>query len=321
MTKRKSYIDRLKGIAIILVVMGHVITFSMNHPIDDKLIKIISSFHMPLFMFLSGFVLSSPPNYKKLAKRFKQLIIPFLTIGLSYTLYMQHSIEDFFTNDAKLGYWYLFVLFIFNLFLLLFKLNTFNNNNLKILCDIIIAIVIYTVLWGLSKLDSKANNLLSIYFFIKVWPFFIVGHLINKYHNLFNQLKQENNIYTISFIGTILYFCMVSRNFNSILFSLTCPFFVITTLFYIFVRRQKSYLCVERALEDIGKNTLEIYTLHYFLIANIRLDFLNQYFTNNTIIEFITITIIAIIIIAIIYLITYLIKQSKLLHSFLFGRF
>lgn len=54
-TKRIDYIDRLKGLAIALVVMGHVYLFSYNHS-SSTIPNVIGSFHMALFMFLSGFV-------------------------------------------------------------------------------------------------------------------------------------------------------------------------------------------------------------------------------------------------------------------------
>lgn len=54
-TKRIDYIDRLKGLAIALVVMGHVYLFSYNHS-SSVIPNVIGSFHMALFMFLSGFV-------------------------------------------------------------------------------------------------------------------------------------------------------------------------------------------------------------------------------------------------------------------------
>ncbi|ROT03695.1 hypothetical protein ED388_12660 [Muribaculaceae bacterium Isolate-007 (NCI)] len=48
-----GYIDCLKGFAIFLVVLGHVV---QNYNLMDSWIfRIIYSFHMPLFMFMSGY--------------------------------------------------------------------------------------------------------------------------------------------------------------------------------------------------------------------------------------------------------------------------
>ena len=48
MGKRLAHIDLLKGIGIILVLLGHL-------PINGIMHMLIYSFHMPLFFFCSGF--------------------------------------------------------------------------------------------------------------------------------------------------------------------------------------------------------------------------------------------------------------------------
>lgn len=63
------YIDRLKGFAMLLVVIGHVVAFSMGQK-GNPISLIISSFHMPLFMSLSGLVISTPPIIRKLCFAF-----------------------------------------------------------------------------------------------------------------------------------------------------------------------------------------------------------------------------------------------------------
>lgn len=63
------YLDVLKGIAILLMVMGHVIIWTLDKSFIHQLVlslsgnelylslvyKIIYSFHMPLLFFVSGF--------------------------------------------------------------------------------------------------------------------------------------------------------------------------------------------------------------------------------------------------------------------------
>lgn len=60
MRQRINYIDRMKGMAIFLVVMGHVYFFAFEQS-GSVWFDVISSFHMPLFMFLSGLVVCPPP--------------------------------------------------------------------------------------------------------------------------------------------------------------------------------------------------------------------------------------------------------------------
>lgn len=60
MNNRIQYIDRLKGMAILLVVIGHLMAFCTGGE-RNPIYEVICSFHMPLFMFLSGLVMSHTP--------------------------------------------------------------------------------------------------------------------------------------------------------------------------------------------------------------------------------------------------------------------
>ena len=58
MQQRIIYIDRLKGLAILLVVMGHVYVIALDLT-DEVVYRVIGSFRMSLFMYLSGLVACS----------------------------------------------------------------------------------------------------------------------------------------------------------------------------------------------------------------------------------------------------------------------
>ena len=78
---RNKTIDIIKGIAIFLVVLGHVIQFRfLPESFDENyLFRMIYSFHMPLFMFLSGYLVWKESLITvNLQKKFRRLIIPFL---------------------------------------------------------------------------------------------------------------------------------------------------------------------------------------------------------------------------------------------------
>ena len=75
LAKRVEYIDIAKGIGIILVVMGHN-DFALISPFAHKLIY---SFHMPMFFFMSGmFFKPDLPFWIFVQHRFKKLLTPFL---------------------------------------------------------------------------------------------------------------------------------------------------------------------------------------------------------------------------------------------------
>lgn len=135
-----AWIDVLKGITIILVVIGH----NANETVTD----FIYCFHMPLFFLLSGFLFSPKPMRKYLTRSFTRLIIPYmmflLTIAAPQILsaIMHYNIYGYAIGGGKhfiisvlyggrlltgaYGvFWFISVLwFATNLFNLILRLNT-----------------------------------------------------------------------------------------------------------------------------------------------------------------------------------------------------
>lgn len=82
---RECWIDVAKGIGIILVVLGHVTR-------NENLIRIIYSFHMPLFFFLGGWIINrncgkNIINKQYIKKKFANLILPFFEYRIILILY------------------------------------------------------------------------------------------------------------------------------------------------------------------------------------------------------------------------------------------
>lgn len=106
---RLQWIDALKGMGIILVVLAH-------HSLPIALDTYIFSFHMPLFFFISGFLFDfgkyagSSSNFVK--SRFRSLIIPYFCFALLTCLFyflldtgFQPEVTniEFFENSALYG--------------------------------------------------------------------------------------------------------------------------------------------------------------------------------------------------------------------------
>src|SRR4051812_26667175 len=85
-------IDRAKGLAIALVVLGHIVQFETPAGNDwyEHLKYCIYEFHMAFFMYLSGFVMFhsgaawiAPAQYRNfLWRRAIRCIVPFLLFGV-----------------------------------------------------------------------------------------------------------------------------------------------------------------------------------------------------------------------------------------------
>ena len=122
--KRDNNIDAIKGVAILLVIIGHILQYILYSDSFDQNIffRIIYSFHMPLFMFVSGYVIPLSHNIQDLnwlKKRAHKLLIPFLFwIPAKYILKGGWKSDSFFHSflhtlkSPDSGLWFLWVLFI-----------------------------------------------------------------------------------------------------------------------------------------------------------------------------------------------------------------
>lgn len=99
MSKRISYIDIAKGIAMILIVFGHVIVHTPN---AYFIYKYIYSFHVVLFFFLSGFTYSNKRGIKEfIVIKFKKLMIPFFVFSTAF-LVPYFILGNFITLDVSI---------------------------------------------------------------------------------------------------------------------------------------------------------------------------------------------------------------------------
>ena len=119
MEKERKQINVIKGALIILVVIGHFGQSLANALpsniafIEQGLMLFIYSFHMPLFMFVSGYL--STNDEKRRKKAFEDLFIPFLLfqifVGICYAV-LSKSNEVFYNIFVpQMGAWYLMALF------------------------------------------------------------------------------------------------------------------------------------------------------------------------------------------------------------------
>lgn len=105
MAKRNLFIDILKAVLIILVVIGHCIQFGSGKGylnstsfFNNKLFIFIYSFHMPAFMIISGYLfgLSKKTNAINVIKnKINHLLIPIFTWAILTTIIFAIKEETF----------------------------------------------------------------------------------------------------------------------------------------------------------------------------------------------------------------------------------
>ena len=323
MKQRIEYIDQLKGVAIIWVVMGHIAEKSMNittTPFND----FYHSFHMPLFMFLSGifafksfYVWNGEEITNFIFKKALRILLPFLVIGGAYSLLYCNNLMDVYLGISS-GYWFLPALFYCMLYGLIVywiinKINRLKNP----LWSLVIHLISYTALtiiyykWNLEHIPY-------LLYAIKMYPYFLLGTFFTKYTTFKNKVTHSNYLFTLAIIGYICAF--VYKDHISIKLNYT-GIFAIIILINLFVNYNQH---IPAKLSFIGKYSLEIYVFHWFFLPSLE-SLGNWISTQNTgagqnFIILLSITsIIAVPIIFICILLSKIIQNSNILNAVCFG--
>lgn len=93
--ERLSWLDVLKGIGIILVVIGHIYSNCM-------IFNWVYSFHMPLFFLAAGWVYKEKHILADVKRRIQTIVVPYFSFGLLVLIYWQ-LIERRF-RDSDMGF-------------------------------------------------------------------------------------------------------------------------------------------------------------------------------------------------------------------------
>lgn len=158
---RIPYWDNLKGILIILVVLGHYLWEYREYQWIREAMYAIYIFHMPAFIFISGYFSRSKQSTsgEALAKLFVWFILLNFSM-MGYALYIQH--RPFSLLSLYYSSWYLLALFLYRLTLPLFR-------KIPFIVPISLLVSLCTgFLWVIDEV-WELEKIISLY------PFFIVG--------------------------------------------------------------------------------------------------------------------------------------------------
>ena len=176
--QRLHYLDALKGILIILVILGHSIQNQIIDYQHDALFRVIYSFHMPLFFLISGF-LTYKGRYDTLIvrKRFVQCIVPFVSWAVLLPIFelgefdIERTMKILTYPDN--GLWFLYNLFFY---CLIFNLSE-RWASIKFRQEYGLLLMV-AILYVLMALLHTKFNLTQICWYL---PFFAMGYYIHKY--------------------------------------------------------------------------------------------------------------------------------------------
>lgn len=267
--KRNYLFDNLKVLLIFLVVFGHFSERYINSDISFKNIYIyIYMFHMPLFVFASGYFSKNVDKCRE--KAIQDLLVPFIVLNALYyaCLYFVGGITDINIFIPGWTLWYLISLFFWRFFLK--DIVRLERTSLILCISVLSALLI-----GIVEKNTTFLSLSRTFGFL---PFFLIGYYADD--NLINKIKKIPSLFSIVglvLIGSIT--CIIIKHFSlrhTILYlSTSYKSFGLTItqgimfriIFYIF----SMLMCIfiinlmpnsEHKISKIGRKTMIIYVGH-----------------------------------------------------------
>jgi fucose 4-O-acetylase-like acetyltransferase len=327
--KRLESIDRMKGIAILLVIVGHLIQFNgIDGGTKSKLFNIIYSFHMPLFFILSGYVASLGSskilNMSSLGsfmlKKVYTLIIPLFTWELIVNkFFFNSSFELISVNDLlnvflHPGLWFLQILFeIQILFSLYCLLSSYFNKMNKFYISILLFLLVYTLpVCGYVFIDHK--HFMTLILFV---TFFFVGSFVSKYPYL-QGIIMNKYVFSSSFILFLVIVSHWSIDGDFVDDILKVVISIVAFISLLHLTELISYSNrIDSQIQLLGKESLAIYLIQFYLTA--KLGFIACMTGYNPFCQFAILIGIAIFIAYICIFIHRQLEKSEILNFIFFG--
>lgn len=269
---RVALLDNLKGLLIFLVVFGHSLElFKDEYFFTQVLYTFIYLFHMPAFVFVSGYLSKNVDKARGTA--FKNFFLPFLlfnTLWNGITALATWNLENFSFITPGWALWYLMSMFLWRIFL-------------KDLVRIKYIVPISFIIGLGAGIFSEFNGILSLSRTLVFFPFFLVGYLTSE-DRLFKMKKPTRFtsfgiiLLAVSFAIFICFYKVFPIEFlygsDSFKTYTVAIWLGVTSraLLYIIGFSFVFVLANTMTLKDtffskIGRNTLPIYIFHTYLLC------------------------------------------------------
>lgn len=307
-TKRKLLPDVVKGFAVIMVILGHCIQelygadYSGNMLyFQNELYQFVYSFHMPLFMLISGyFAYNGMGSPQKCVKRILKCLVPvFVFTGLDFLrLYIEASVKkvdfpydgigSFFHVAYYDNLWFLWAVSV--CYLVVYLIHTLFKDNL----------IVYVVLFISLFFIPDDYNLFMYKFML---PFFVAGYFWNRFFKYFTKFYKESlrrKILCLAVLGAVFAILVPIYNekvfiyvsgyniFNATWYKMVAcdmyrmivgfvgsAFFI--CLFDVLLKARENPPAVFTVLSKLGKLSMEIYILQGYIILLVLKRFTDRY--------------------------------------------
>lgn len=284
---RQVWIDFIKGLLILFVVLGHSLAGAKatNSDIIGVSHYFIYAIHMPMFMLISGLLSKRPVTFKKAIKHY---LIPYILFDILYMVWLSLRGGKVEWNVLLPTYVYWYILALFFMRLLLSK------------CRRGRVAVIFLILSFFSPLICEEMwNILAIGRVILLYPIFYIGYLIPI--SSLEKIRKKNNLKVISIIlglfsiiieaifliNGIVDVTWATHDYSSVF----KDYFLKVIFIYLFVICEFVFLCAVAPskvsfINRWGRNSICVYLIHPFLVDIIK-AIINRIGMANTGITFI----------------------------------
>ena len=313
-------LDYLKIIGVLLVVIGHctsiytggwVFTSPVNSPIYGLIASYVYTFHVPMLVFVSGAIYYycriNKEKYSSIKSliinKFKRLILPFLFVGIIYSIPIKYiigmtegnifsNIKSFILGSNTGHLWYL--LMLFDIFIIFYLYEKFILNRKY---SIVLNLILFSILYISSGFFT---NIFQINRAIQYSIFFYLGYEFfrskDKLILTLEKLKSKSILImtpvliTISLVLILVSKMKLSNIMLSKFFSLINVVIAIIciTICYLIVylinNRMKNIIIkekIDKLINIIGKYSFSIYLLHEPIIFIILYFIANKYISPN----------------------------------------
>lgn len=345
--QRIGCIDTMRGFTMLLVVYYHVVLYAFRKTgASWDVNNFFVTFRMPLFFFLSGFLMYKPDLFKShgavsrfLRKKGMVQLFPTLVFSLLFVLIHKSSYSALLLDRFKYGYWFTYTLFFYFLIYAIgdYAIGRILCGRMKIVTGLVVATLIYAVAkysvtpscsWG-ESVFCRFIGIANFQYFI----FFFFGALIRSYYAYIDRWLQRDAVVTSVFIGFVVIQLLLQlpecrgwmNGQSHIAYSLLqsfSGFWGIAAVFVFF--RKNEYLMrnrVGRFFRYIGVRTLDIYLIHFLLVYT-DMHYVGAFLArhDSLIAELVLGMGVSLIIIAICLLVSRFLRSSDTLAKLLFGK-
>ena len=282
-SKRISYLDALRGLAILLVIEGHVRLFGFGIKSYDTMSALmLYSFDLPLFFFISGLLafrpnLSAKETMSNIVKKFKFLVLPAIVFSVVSNLIKHQSVfNPLFFGFKK--YWFTITLFeCFLIYYVIQQLIPLRKRSKYII--IALMIIAVTFIGLLSTTGGIGPKLIDTNHLFKYFYFFVFGMVASKYKHGFDIMVHNEWLKAFCVIGFFMLLILLDYQIwpapvfhllRDVVLRVLGTAMIVSLFASNAVVFEKSVWLV-RLLVDIGKKSLPIYLLQYFFMPNFRM--------------------------------------------------